>query len=70
MIYTAIWIVTWLLNGTPVAFAALLPGASCTEERARNVYDAFISEHGRGSFQPGTFEFWCDVIMDRQPQGA
>lgn len=26
MTYTAIWIVAWLLNGTPVSFSAVLPG--------------------------------------------
>jgi hypothetical protein len=70
MTYTAIWIVAYLLNGTPVAFAALLPGNECTGEAARNVYDAFISEHGRNAFQADTFEFWCDAVADRKPQNG
>jgi hypothetical protein len=68
MTYTAIWIVAYLLNGTPVAFAALLPGDSCTAETARNVYDAFISDHGRNSFQVDTYEFWCDAVSDKTPK--
>jgi len=68
MSFTAIWIVAYLLNGTPVAFAALLPGAACTGETARNVYDAFISDHGRNSFQPDTYEFWCDLVQSKPPR--
>lgn len=68
--YTAIWIVAWLLNGTPVTFSALVEGRHCSEETARNLYDGYIDAHNRSAFQADTYEFWCDLIERRPAQGA
>lgn len=69
MTYTAIWIVAFLINGTPVAFAALLPGLHCTQADAQAVFNAKQDEVGRGAFQDG-FEYWCDAVQDRPLNGA
>lgn len=64
MTYTAIWVVAWLIGGTPVTFSALLPGDQCTFEAARAVFDAQKAETPRGVFQE-PIEFWCDAVRDR-----
>ena len=67
MVYTVLWIVAFMLNGTPVSFSAILPGQACTFEAASAVYADKRGEAGPNVFQDG-FEWWCDAIADRPPE--
>lgn len=69
MTYTVIWIVAWLLNGTPVSFSAVLPGNECTIDAAATIYRAKVDEAKAGTYQLG-FSWWCDAIEARKPGGV